>query len=181
MLFLTLHMDFQHSIREVSGDFTRNVSRLKKQIVHFNIIQNGTSSDSMIGRMKSNIYYCTVCARVFNDRGNLARHKETHGGKGRFQCSFCNKTFHQKINLKTHTYVHQGLRPYRCTICRRGFRQQTHLKNHRCIILAGEDTKGWKECAFSSCGTRFRAPYRNNCTLCERHSRENRSTKVLVY
>eukprot|EP00035_Acanthoeca_spectabilis_P034089 m.26980 g.26980 ORF g.26980 m.26980 type:complete len:276 (-) comp6378_c0_seq2:909-1736(-) len=78
----------------------------------------------------STTYPCSVCGKVFNQSGNLSRHKVVHTGERSFKCDICGKGFTQKSHVRTHQSVHTGVKAFQCTLCDKSFSQLGHLNGH---------------------------------------------------
>lgn len=50
------------------------------------------------------MYNCEICAKVFNRKDNLSRHKKNHSKKNKVKCKFCSKNFSRSDSLKRHIH-----------------------------------------------------------------------------
>uniref|UniRef100_A0A8C8E514 Z585B protein n=1 Tax=Otus sunia TaxID=257818 RepID=A0A8C8E514_9STRI len=112
---------------------------------------------------------CTECCRTFCLKGDLLRHRASHGGEGGhvcplcgdsfrhnhgaerpFACSECGKSFQHRGNLITHLRVHTGEKPFACTVCGKSFSQKGDLMRHQ-RIHTGEKPFECTVCGKSFC------------------------------
>lgn len=63
-------------------------------------------------------HLCEYCARRFENKEDLKRHKRTHTGEKPFQCSLCDRRFSVKCNLTAHVKnIHSEKRCSKCDKC----------------------------------------------------------------
>ncbi len=83
------------------------------------------------GKPKSAKQLCDICGVSFPTKYNLSVHKRSiHERNKPFACSVCQRVFSQKGNLKSHMRTHTGEKPFVCTVCGRAFAQQAGLDYH---------------------------------------------------
>lgn len=75
-------------------------------------------------------YRCGTCGKVFNQSGNLNRHRVVHTRERPFKCTICGKGFSQKSHVRTHQTVHTGVKAFQCNYCPKRFSQLGHLNGH---------------------------------------------------
>jgi stress-induced morphogen len=75
-------------------------------------------------------FRCEICGKVFNQSGNLNRHKVVHTRSRPFKCDVCGKGFSQKSHVRTHQTVHTGTKAFECHNCQKRFSQLGHLNGH---------------------------------------------------
>ncbi|KAK7089692.1 zinc finger protein 721-like [Littorina saxatilis] len=91
--------------------------------------------------VKSFLYPCHLCQKVFTKRYILLRHMKTHLGLRPFACDKCDKSFTESSSLKRHYRQHTGERPYWCGGCKKTFTDAGVLKKHkhRCPYITDDD------------------------------------------
>ncbi|XP_049818322.1 gastrula zinc finger protein XlCGF57.1-like [Aethina tumida] len=79
-------------------------------------------------------YVCLVCDMKFARGGQLIQHMRKHTGSKPFVCGMCNASFTCSANLKLHTKRHLEIRDYICDICGKSFFRRDALRKHlNCI------------------------------------------------
>ena len=73
---------------------------------------------------------CEICGKIFNQSGNLNRHRVVHTRERPFKCDVCGKGFSQKSHARTHQTVHTGVKAFECHYCNKRFSQLGHLNGH---------------------------------------------------
>ena len=53
------------------------------------------------------LFECTICNKLFPDRGSMTRHMRMHTGQKSFECEICLKSFSHMQNMNKHR-VHTG-------------------------------------------------------------------------
>ncbi|XP_031630849.1 zinc finger protein 583-like [Contarinia nasturtii] len=98
-----------------------------------------------------------ICAKAFNQKSSLNRHKKIHDpnltfrclkcridfteeiGKinhetkckrPQYQCHLCKSTTRNLSHLKQHMRIHNGVRPFKCRVCFKTFTRKYHLNVH---------------------------------------------------
>ncbi|XP_061880620.1 zinc finger protein 287-like isoform X2 [Entelurus aequoreus] len=75
-------------------------------------------------------FSCSVCPKIFSNKGNFTQHMKTHSGEKTFDCSVCGKRFcHQKV-LTEHIRIHTGEKPFKCSVCDKPFSRKRVLSQH---------------------------------------------------
>ncbi|XP_066471625.1 zinc finger protein 397-like [Tiliqua scincoides] len=95
-------------------------------------------------------YECTACGKSFRWSSDLHRHERTHGGEKLYKCLDCGKSFRRSSNLHRHQRTHTGEKLYECPDCGKGFRCNSSLTSHR------RTHTGEKPYECSDCGKSFR-------------------------
>lgn len=75
-------------------------------------------------------YYCSTCGKVYQDRGNLNQHEETHARLQSYTCDICNKTYRTKNYIQTHMLRHRNEKNFVCDQCGRSFYSVSKLNTH---------------------------------------------------
>lgn len=75
-------------------------------------------------------FMCSICGKLFNNRGHFQVHLRVHENERRFECDVCKKSFKTKDVLSKHKRIHANTRPFCCEICGWGFNQSGSLKKH---------------------------------------------------
>ncbi|KAH7714451.1 hypothetical protein AAVH_18177 [Aphelenchoides avenae] len=78
-------------------------------------------------------FACTDCGRMFNDRGNMYKHKRLHTGVKPYKCELCGMLFQYSVSLRAHESVHTGVKPYKCGTCGKTFTLSVYLRVHERI------------------------------------------------
>ena len=79
---------------------------------------------------KQKEFECTVCLKLFSNKGNLNRHGRIHSKEKSYECQICKKRFVYSHHLKNHEIIHSGEKPFKCKKCNKCFNQQSALKYH---------------------------------------------------
>eukprot|EP00039_Didymoeca_costata_P001621 m.53855 g.53855 ORF g.53855 m.53855 type:complete len:349 (+) comp10884_c0_seq3:245-1291(+) len=90
---------------------------------------SSSTSSSPEGKYSAK-YQCDICGKIFNQSGNLNRHRVVHTRERPFKCQICGKGFSQKSHVRTHQTVHTGLKAFECKYCDKKFSQLGHLNGH---------------------------------------------------
>ncbi|XP_072226277.1 uncharacterized protein [Leuresthes tenuis] len=80
-------------------------------------------------------YVCTICGRVFAQRGHWAKHVQVHRkvdakADKSYTCSICGKKLTRFDGYQKHLRVHTGEKPYCCDVCGRRFSDNSNHKRH---------------------------------------------------
>lgn len=90
-------------------------------------------ADRKIRRSRAR-FKCDQCAKVYQTRGGLKSHRDSHLDPDRratFSCDQCDKSFFQKANMKKHlSSVHMKIKSFTCEKCNRSFAAKADLQNH---------------------------------------------------
>ncbi|KAM3868918.1 uncharacterized protein ACN63O_006274 [Diretmus argenteus] len=95
-------------------------------------------------------FSCPVCAKGFNQKGNIHVHMRSHTGERPFSCSVCGKRFLQKGTLTRHMTVHTREKPFSCSVCNKSWSRKQNLVTHMSIHT------GEKSFSCSVCNKSFR-------------------------
>ena len=86
-------------------------------------IQNANVSDERN-------FSCSICNRMFKQKGHLKEHMGTHNKEKPFKCSTCTKGFNRQRELVAHEKRHLDGSLFMCHICKRTFTRQSGLSRH---------------------------------------------------
>ncbi|KAM4538943.1 uncharacterized protein PAE49_019930 [Odontesthes bonariensis] len=80
-------------------------------------------------------YVCTICGRVFSQRGHWAKHVQVHRkddakADKSYTCGICGKKLTRFDGYQKHLRVHTGEKPYCCDVCGRRFSDNSNHKRH---------------------------------------------------
>ncbi|XP_056154793.1 zinc finger protein 263-like [Lampris incognitus] len=80
-------------------------------------------------------YICSVCGKVFSQRGHWSRHMRLHRLGGRtadrsYRCNICGKRLSRMDGFQKHLRVHTGEKPYCCSLCGKRFSDNSNYKRH---------------------------------------------------
>ncbi|KAM6106655.1 uncharacterized protein FYN12_014855, partial [Phoenicopterus ruber ruber] len=129
---------------------------------------------------------CTECDRIFCLKGDLLRHRASHGGEGGYACPLCGDSFRHKRGLQEHRKEHAGAARRACPECEKRFKDEASLSRHRAThceerpFLCGRCDRSfsWKESLIIH--QRSHAPERSHkCPDCGRSF--SRSGNLLVH
>lgn len=80
-------------------------------------------------------YMCTICGRVFAQRGHWAKHVQVHRKveakvDKSYTCDICGKRLTRFDGYQKHLRIHTGEKPYCCGECGRRFSDNSNYKRH---------------------------------------------------
>lgn len=80
-------------------------------------------------------YICTICGRVFAQRGHWAKHVQVHRkvenkADKSYTCDICGKRLTRFDGYQKHLRIHTGEKPYCCDECGRRFSDNSNYKRH---------------------------------------------------
>ncbi|XP_034017124.1 zinc finger protein 181-like isoform X2 [Thalassophryne amazonica] len=80
-------------------------------------------------------YICSICGRVFAQRGHWAKHVQVHRKAEKkvdksYVCNICGKRLTRFDGYQKHLRIHTGEKPYCCEICGRKFSDNSNYKRH---------------------------------------------------
>ncbi|KAK2830927.1 hypothetical protein Q5P01_018858 [Channa striata] len=80
-------------------------------------------------------YLCTICGRVFAQRGHWAKHVQVHRKletkvDKSYTCDICGKRLTRFDGYQKHLRIHTGEKPYCCDECGRRFSDNSNYKRH---------------------------------------------------
>ncbi|KAF3706859.1 GDNF-inducible zinc finger protein 1 Zinc finger protein 336 [Channa argus] len=80
-------------------------------------------------------YICTICGRVFAQRGHWAKHVQVHRKletkvDKSYTCDICGKRLTRFDGYQKHLRIHTGEKPYCCNECGRRFSDNSNYKRH---------------------------------------------------
>lgn len=120
-------------------DFKGTLSEVQKKPAGAAGLRAGSKGSPRGGKYPAK-YQCDTCGKVFNQSGNLNRHKVVHTRDRPFKCNVCGKGFSQKSHVRTHQTVHTGTKAFECHFCSKRFSQLGHLNGHLDRHRKMEDT-----------------------------------------
>uniref|UniRef100_A0A663M5H5 C2H2-type domain-containing protein n=1 Tax=Athene cunicularia TaxID=194338 RepID=A0A663M5H5_ATHCN len=74
---------------------------------------------------------CTECCRTFCLKGDLLRHRASHGGEGGYVCPLCGDSFRHKRGLQAHGKEHADQPCHKCPQCEKCFEDEASLNRHQ--------------------------------------------------
>ncbi|KAM6339022.1 uncharacterized protein O3Q21_001813 [Podargus strigoides] len=95
---------------------------------------------------------CTECHRSFCVKGDLLRHRASHGGGdggGGYTCALCGDAFRHERQLQAHRKAHAADAWRRCPQCDERFKDEASLQHHRATLCEE------RPFACGRCGRRF--------------------------
>ncbi|XP_076020522.1 uncharacterized protein LOC143011511 [Genypterus blacodes] len=80
-------------------------------------------------------YICTICGRVFAQRGHWAKHVQVHRKveakvDKSYWCDICGKRLTRFDGYQKHMRIHTGEKPYSCEECGKRFSDNSNYKRH---------------------------------------------------
>lgn len=80
-------------------------------------------------------YICTICGRVFAQRGHWAKHVQVHRKveakvDKSYWCDICGKRLTRFDGYQKHMRIHTGEKPYSCEQCGKRFSDNSNYKRH---------------------------------------------------
>ena len=102
------------------------------------------------------LYFCEICGKRYNSKGELKYHMELHKNKEAFKCDICQYNYSNPRSLKKHKLIRHGKgRPVVCEVCGEVVQfiyLQWHIKQkHKDLIVK----KGCGEFLCSKCPRTF--------------------------
>uniref|UniRef100_A0A8C4UV37 Uncharacterized protein n=1 Tax=Falco tinnunculus TaxID=100819 RepID=A0A8C4UV37_FALTI len=74
---------------------------------------------------------CMGCSRTFCLKGDLLRHRASHGGDSGYACPLCRGSCRHKRDLQAHRKGHAGAVCRKCPECEKRFEDEASLSQHR--------------------------------------------------
>ena len=79
-------------------------------------------------------YKCSVCLKLFKNKGYYRQHLKTHQYGRQFKCQLCEKTFEHRSHLKDHIKDQHSPEKLACQKCGKEFKSHANLKEHETVF-----------------------------------------------
>ncbi|XP_065523150.1 zinc finger protein 250-like [Lathamus discolor] len=118
-------------------------------------------------------HVCTECGSAFCLKGDLLRHRASHGSESSYCCPLCGDSFLHKRKLQAHLKEHAaGNACHKCPDCKKRFEDEASLSRHR--AAHGEE----RPFRCGRCGRGF--SWRESLIIHQRSHAQERSHKCPV-
>uniref|UniRef100_A0A8V5G4D4 Uncharacterized protein n=1 Tax=Melopsittacus undulatus TaxID=13146 RepID=A0A8V5G4D4_MELUD len=118
-------------------------------------------------------HICTECGSTFCLKGDLLRHRASHGSESSHCCLLCGDSFRHKCELQAHLKEHAaGSACHKCPDCKECFEDEASLSRHR--VAHGEE----QPFCCRRCGRKF--SWQESLIIHQRSHAQERSHKCPV-